>query len=73
VASLNSTYDKLSTAINLRTPDTDLSRLSTPSSMVRNEKQEIEIGTADQQPASIVSLRNIQIKQKLKMKINLRT
>ena len=73
MATLNSTYDKLSTAINLRTLDTDLSRLSTPSSMVRNEKQEIEIGTADQIPASIVSLRNIQIKQMHKMKIYLRT
>ena len=49
--------DRLWAAINLRKLKTGLSRLSTPSSMVRNEKQEIEIGTAVKIPASIVCFR----------------
>ena len=52
----SSTY-RLWAAINLQKLETGLSRLSTPSSMVRNEKQEIEIGTAVKIPASIVCFR----------------
>ena len=51
--------DRLWAAINLRKLETGLSRLSTPSSMVRNEKQEIEIGTAVKIPASIVCFRKL--------------